>query len=313
MTRQEGNPIAAASPRDGQSGVVLFNVLVIVAFMALIVMAMVSMSDIAIARSQRFSEAGQATLYIIAGEKTALSALSLDLSVSPDTDHLQEPWALIAQDRVEIEGGFFALDITDMQGLYNLTNLRPVSDLGAAPPDTRLLAGLVAGLDMPPDLTGRIRARMAEEPPVTALSDLVAAQAITAAQATALGDVVTVLPLPSPINLNTAPLAVLTALVGNAPQARVLDSIRVRKGFVTETDLAVVRMLPDARSGYASGFFRVRVTVTVGQTEQAFSSLIYRDAKAEDGMALRLVSRSRILTPRPIYPVQDETLARASP
>lgn len=48
----------AFTSRGPENGVVLFNVLVIVAFMALVVMAMVTMGDLAIARSQRFSEAG---------------------------------------------------------------------------------------------------------------------------------------------------------------------------------------------------------------------------------------------------------------
>ena len=69
--------------RDPENGVVLFNVLVIVAFMSLVVMAMVSMGDLAIARSQRFSEAGQATLFITAGEQTAIAALQQDMTDAP--------------------------------------------------------------------------------------------------------------------------------------------------------------------------------------------------------------------------------------
>lgn len=300
--------------RDPETGVVLFNVLVIVAFMALVVMAMVSMGDLAIARSQRFSEAGQATLFVSAGEQTALSALQRDLTDAPDTDHLKEPWAGIAQERVEIEGGFFALEIADAQALYNLTNLRPSTDFGAAPPDSRLLAALVAGLDLPEDLTSRISQRMADDPPITALADLTAEQVVTAAEAGALATVVTALPLPTAINLNTAPLPVLTALIGNPPQARQLDSIRTRKGFLTPADISAARLVPDARAGYTSAFFRVTVAVTIGQTEQAFSSLIYRNAKAEDGLPLRITARHRQIVTLPDQVSQiDETLAAAQP
>jgi len=279
--------------RDPERGVILFNVLVIVAFMSLLVMAMVTMGDLAIARSQRFSEAGQATLYATAGEQTALAALGQDLVDAPDTDNLKEPWAGIAQDRVEIEGGFFALTIADAQGLYNLTNLRPVSTLGAAPPNTRLLAQLVANRDLAPDLATRIGQRMAQDPPITALSQLVAEQVVTAVEADALSGVVSILPLATAINLNTAPLSVLAALTGNPAQARLLDSIRSRKGFLTSADLAAANLMADAQSGYTSQFFRITVSVTIGQTEQSFSDLIYRDAKAKDGRPLRIVARAR--------------------
>jgi general secretion pathway protein K len=299
--------------RGQDDGVVLFNVLVIVAFMALVVMAMILMGDIAIARSQRFSEAGQATLFVTAGEQTALSVLQEDLASAPDTDHLREPWSQIAQERVQIEGGFFEVAIADAQGLYNLTNLRPATDFGTAPTDTRLLATLVADLDLPADLPERIRQRMAEDPPVTALSDLDAAQVATASEVAALAGVATVLPLPSTLNINTAPLPVLAALIGNAPQARILESIRSRKGFLTPADLSTARLLPDGRMGFTSAFFQVTVAVTVGQTEQIFTSLIHRDAKAANGRALRLVSRTRKVIALPNNPAADETSADVAP
>ena len=299
--------------RSPDQGVVLFNVLVIVAFMSLVVMAMVTMGDLAIARSQRFSEAGQATLFVTAGEQTALSALLTDLADKNDTDNRSEAWARIAQDRVEIAGGFFALEISDAQALYNLTNLRPLSVAGAVPPDERLLAALVAGLDLDPDLTNRITRRMADDPPVTALTDLTAGQVVSLTEAAALAAVVTVLPLPTEINLNTAPLPVLSALLGNPPQARQLDSIRSRAGFLTPADLSAAQVLPDARAGFTSSFFRVGVTVTVGQTEQAFTSLMFRDADADSGPLVRIVSRTRALAILPVVAPADETLAQAQP
>ena len=291
--------------RDPERGVVLFNVLVIVAFMSLVVMAMVSMGDLAIARSQRFSEAGQASLFVTAGEQTAVSALLQDLTDAPDTDNLKEPWALIAQDRVEIEGGFFALEIADVQALYNLSNLRPVTTIGATPPDTRLLAGLIANLDLAPDLATRIGQRMAQDPPVSGLSDLSAEQVISAVEAEALSTVVTVLPLSTAINLNTAPLPVLVALTGNPAQARLLDGIRTRNGLLSATDLSAADVLPDGKSGFTTSFFRVTVAVTIGQTEQSFTTLLYRDGKAKDGRLLRIVSRMRTPIVLPLVPAPD--------
>ena len=159
---------------------------------------------------------------------------------------------------------------------------------------------------------------MAQNPPVTALTDLTAEQVISASEVSALSGVVTVLPLPTAINLNSAPLQVLTALTGNPPQARLLEGIRSRKGMLTAADISAARLVPDARSGFTSACFRVTVTVTVGQTEQVFSSLIHRNAKAKakakDGLPLRIVSRNRQTVAFPeMHFDSADTMADAQP
>ena len=58
---------------------------------------MLSLADVSIARSQRFSEAGQALALIRAGEQSAIVALRRDMIEAPDIDHAGEPWNDVAQ------------------------------------------------------------------------------------------------------------------------------------------------------------------------------------------------------------------------
>ena len=200
-------------PRDPQGGVILINVLVILALSSTVVFAMLRLSDTAITRSQRFSDAGQAAALITGGEVTAIAALRRDMQDAPQADHLAEAWAQIAQDDIAIEGGTFSLAISDAQGRFNLNNLA-----GGNPADLQILQAILAELDLP-DATGlRILARMADPAPLTALSDLLDA-GISADEVARLSPLVTVLPQPTPININTMPDAMFAVLAGKPPLA----------------------------------------------------------------------------------------------
>ena len=154
--------------RKPDHGVVLINVLVILALTASVVYAMVSLSDIGISRSQRFSAAGQALALIAAGEASAIVALRRDMADAPTTDHGAEPWALVGQDVVDITGGSFALQIQDAQRHFNLNSLPGSGALGA-----QMLQRIVLALDLPADVGPRIAARLAQPEPLVRLVDLV--------------------------------------------------------------------------------------------------------------------------------------------
>ena len=183
--------------RDDDAGVVLINVLVILALTASVVYAMVSLSELSIARSQRFSAAGQAQALIGAGEASAITALRRDMVEAGQSDHLGEPWAQIGQTPVPIEGGTFALRIEDAQAQFNLNSLPGSGALGL-----QILQRLVAALDLPPDVTARIAARMAQPAPLERLSDLVAEAGLTPDEVALLAGLVTVLPGSTPVNIN---------------------------------------------------------------------------------------------------------------
>ena len=258
-------------PRTGDQGVVLINVLVILALTASVVYAMVSLSDISITRSQRFSTAGQALALIAAAEASAIVALRRDMTEAPATDHASEAWALTGQDDVAIAGGSFALKIEDAQRHFNLNALPASGALGA-----QMLQRIVLSLDLPADVGPRIAARLAQPEPLLRLTDLVAEAGLTPQDVTQLSTLVTVLPGRTDINLNTAPEALLSVIADNPVQARRLAGIRQRNGFLTPADAVAAQIILPPGVGFVSRFFQVTTSVTVDGTTQRMDSLLQR-------------------------------------
>ncbi len=277
--------------RNPDSGVVLINVLFILALTATVVYAMVSLSEMSITRSQRFSAASQAQALIGAAEASAITALRRDAVEAGQSDHLGESWVQAGQTPVPIEGGQFALQIEDAQAHFNLNSLPGSGALGL-----QILQRLVTGLELPPDVTARIAARMAQPAPLERLSDLVVGAGLTPQEVALLGDVATVLPGTTPVNINTAPLALLSAMTDNPVQARQLDGIRTRQGFLTPADVSSAQVVLPPGAGYASRFFWVTVTVRVDQTTQSLRSLLQRQSGG-GRVDVMVIARDRALVP----------------
>jgi general secretion pathway protein K len=236
--------------RDSEAGVVLINVLVILALAASVVFAMVSLSDLAIQRSQRYSSAGQALALIAAGEASAIVALRRDMAEGLQTDNVTEAWAQTGQQTVEIEGGSFALQIEDAQSRFNLNSLPQSGALGL-----QILQRIVKSLD---------------------LQDLIVEAGLTASEVTQLAELATVLPGRTDINLNTAPVALLGVLADNPVQANRLEGLRKRKSFLTSDDLATANVILPLGAGFVSRYFLVSVDVTLGDSAQHMQTLLQR-------------------------------------
>ena len=257
---------------DPQSGVVLVNVLVILALTSSVLMAMISLSDLSITRSQRFSEAGQALALIAAGETSAIVTLRRDMEQAGQSDTAAEPWASIAQEPVRIAGGSFALQIDDAQARFNLLNLAAGGTRQAA----QILQRIVEAQDLPPAVAERIIARMARPTRLTRLADLIAQAGIAPGDLDRLSPFVTVLPERTDINVNTAPAPVLAALCENPVQARSLLARRTRNGALTPADLVEARLVLLPGAGYQSRYFLVSVSVRIGETSLWRQSLLQR-------------------------------------
>ena len=257
--------------RAPDQGVVLINVLVILALTASVVYAMVSLSELSISRSQRFSSAGQALALIAGGEASAVVALRRDMVDAPATDNTAEPWALTGQDEVRIAGGRFALKIEDAQQRFNLNTLPFSGALGA-----QMLQRIVAALELPPDVGLRIAARLAQTEPLSRMADLVAEAGLTPAEVARLSQLATVLPGRTDLNINTAPEALLGVIADNPVQARSLQGIRSRNGFLTQADITAAKMILPPGIGFVSRFFQVTVNVTVDDTSQRMETLLQR-------------------------------------
>lgn len=272
--------------RDTRAGVVLINVLVTLALASAVLYAMISLSDLSIARSQRYSEAAQAQALIGAAEASLVSALSRDMAEAPATDNLTEPWALIAQQPVNIGGGSFALVIEDAQSRINLNAGTMRGAEGG-----RRLRRIAEALDLPPDVAERIRARLAQRRPLDRLDDLVAEAGLDPAEVAALQPFLTVLPGSTDVNLNTASAEVIGVLTGSLAQAASLMAIRDRNGLLTPQDVERAQMIPPPGIGFTSSWFRAIATVRVGTTTQWVRSLIQRSSGTEGQGRVAVVAR----------------------
>ena len=275
--------------RSSDDGVILINVLVVLALTSAVLLVMVRTSDISIARSQVFSDAGQGLALISGAEASAIAALRQDMIVSPGADHPGEGWAAVAQAETRIETGTFAVDIADAQARFNLNSIAGSGVVGP-----QILTRIVARLKLPQDTTPRILARLAQPEPLLSLNQLVPEAGLTPQTLARLRELVTVLPGRQDINLNTAPPDLIFALTDNPVQARVLLALRDRKGRLTAADFTAAAVILPVGTGFSSQYFETVTRVTVGQTAQAQYSLLRRYQTASGQPEVAVVARATL-------------------
>ena len=273
--------------RDTESGVILINVLVILALTAAVLLVMQRTSDLSIARAQVFSDAVQGLALIQGGEASARAALRRDMIEAPEADHLGEAWASVAQSDVQIETGTFALQIDDAQSRFNLNSLAGSGVVGE-----QILTRIAARLTLPDDTAPRILARLSRRDPLRSLDQLIPEAGLAPETLARLRDLVTLLPGRLDINLNTAPPDLIHALTDNPVQARILISLRDRKGHLTTGDFATANVILPAGTGFTSQYFKVTTRVTVGQTTQSIDSLLQRRGDARGVPEVVVIARS---------------------
>ena len=274
--------------RDDQSGVILINVLVILALASAVLVGMIRVADLAISRSQTFADAARAEALIAGGEASAIAVLQRDMTKAPSTDNLTENWAAIAQAETAVEGGSFSLTIADAQRRFDLNSLR---DAGGIAP--QILTRIAVRLGLPEDAVPRILARMAAPAPLRRIDDLVADAGLATDQVTALQKVVTLLPVRADVNINTAPDDLLFALSDNPVQARGLIALRRLKGALTSVDMAAVQLVLLPGTGYTSRLFEVAVTVRIGEVRISSTSLLLRRIGAAGRPEVVVIERRR--------------------
>lgn len=257
--------------RDKQTGVILINVLVILALTSAVLLVMVRTSDLNIARAQVFSDAAQGLALIGGAEASAIAALRRDMIKAPEADHLREAWVTVGQTETKIETGTFALQINDAQSRFNLNSLAGSGVVGQ-----QILTRIIARLKLPEDTTARILSRLAQDKPLRDLAQLGPEAGLTAETQARLHQLVTLLPGRLDINLNTAPPDLIFALTGNPVQARILINIRDRKGYLTTKDFVAASVILPAGTGFTSQYFEITTQVTVGQISQSMHSLLKR-------------------------------------
>lgn len=257
--------------RDRESGVILINVLVILSLAATIVYVMLTLADVAIARSQGFRDAGEGLALVQGAEQFAIAALRRDMIDAPDSDNAAEAWSRVAQDAIDIPGGTLELRITDAQGLFNVNVIAAERAQGE---ETLRLIGDAVGLS--PEMISRMASSLELDGPVRRIEDLGVRVGLSPEEVATLGSLATALPGKGEVNVNAAPVDLLSLLIGSGAKARLLVNRRDGDGVLTPQDLESAQVVLPPGIGYRSDFYRLRTTARMGATIQSVESLLMR-------------------------------------
>lgn len=254
--------------RPKEDGVILVNVLVALALGSALVVLMLTSQDNLIDRSRRAAAMAQAQALALGGETSVLIALRADMQTAPEADHYAEPWALIQQAEVAVGTGRFSLTIKDAQAGIDLNGLAAG---GIA--QQQILQRLIAALDLPPATALRLITAAGRGAPLLSLADL---HDIDATTRETLAPYVSFLPAGGAVNLNTADVVVLGAVLGNVAAATRLAAIRDKNGFITAEDLRRLGLIGTGGAGFKSAVFDVTVTAQVDDVTVVLTSRIQR-------------------------------------
>ncbi|MBO9678981.1 MAG: type II secretion system minor pseudopilin GspK [Acidovorax sp.] len=227
---------------------------------------------------------------------------------SSSADHLAEPWSVPLQEarlstflaaernvsQVD-DGGIDAIDaflsgqITDMQARLNLRNL--FSDAAMAPIAQRQFTRLFERLGLPQQelallVDGLRRAHSGtgtDAPLMPQTADQLGWLGLSPTTVALLEPHVAMLPMATPVNLNTADVDVLWAAIDGLDQASALKMVQAREsryfrslGDVKTLLGGTLELNDSSVLSTASGFFEVRGRLRMGQTTVEERSLVQR-------------------------------------
>ena len=253
-----------------REGMILLNVLLVLAVASVAVLIMVSTQDIEVQRSTRLRDAAQANAYARAGELSAITTLRRDALVAAGTDNLSEEWAKLGQQDIAVPGGRFALAIEDAQSKFNLNAMNS----GEAAP-IALFQAIGAQQNVDPASLIRIATVVRVAGPLTD-DGLIVAAGVPRSDLDKLAPYVVILPAEATINLNTVGLPLLSLITRDPEVARKLIEARARRGLLLPADLSTEGAPALTGVGFTSNHYRVITTVTVGDVTQALDSRITR-------------------------------------
>ncbi|MDA0979466.1 MAG: type II secretion system minor pseudopilin GspK [Proteobacteria bacterium] len=137
--------VNSACPESRQRGVALVSILLVVAIATVMAVSMITEQQGSIQATRAFLDRGQAQQYALGGEELARQILAEDFLAGDQLDRMSEAWA-DPELHYDFEDGELNLQITDLQGLFNVNNL---ADNGSGIARQRLNNLLVAlGLDV---------------------------------------------------------------------------------------------------------------------------------------------------------------------
>lgn len=277
--------------RASEGGVVLVNVLVVLAIAGGLMLLLIGSQEASLDRISRSADASIAEQIALGAEASVLDALRRDLDDAPDIDHLNEVWAQsVMQEAVELPTGTFSVQITDLQAKFDINQLA-ITTAGTQDFARRLMVAV----EQPPEIANQIGRILGAIGRVSDLRDL-AAFGIPEMVLDALSPYVTALPVGGTINLNSVDPFLLSVMLQNQAQAAQVIRLRERRGHVSLQSLRDAGILRPQNSGFTSNVYLVDVLAEAGSARLQMRTLILRrnepGLKAVEILERRLVHAS---------------------
>lgn len=259
------------TPREQDSGVVLVNVLVVLAIAGGLMLLLITSQDASVSRVSRSADASIAEQIVFGAEASVIDALRRDLDDAPEIDHLNEAWALgVIQDEVELPTGRFSVQVTDLQAKFDINQLA-ITTAGTQEFARRLMIAL----EQPPEIATQIGRILGAIGSVNDLRDL-AAFGIPQSALDAMQPYVTALPAGGTINLNSVDPFLLTVMLQNTAQAREVVRMREARGFVSLEALRDAGVLRPQNSGFTSDVYRIDTLAEAGTARIEMQTVVLR-------------------------------------
>lgn len=257
--------------RTDDEGVVLINVLVVLAIAGGLMLLLISTQEAALDRVTRARDASIVEQIALGAEATVVDALRRDLDEAPDSDHLNEPWAKsVIQSEVILPTGKFSVTVTDVQSKFDINQLAGIT---AASQD--FMQRLLTALDKDPQIASQIAQILAVTGPLDDPGDL-EAFGISPEALAALAPYITALLVAGTINLNSVDPFLLGLMLKNRSLAAQLVRLRDSRGALTLDDLNDVGALRPQNSGFTSNVYHVDILAQAGVAQVRIQTLLIR-------------------------------------
>lgn len=308
-----------------QQGTALISVLLILVIAVFLTTQMAERQHIDIRRTVNMITADQAYQYAIAAEELAISVLKEDMDKDIEdnrlTDHLKEKWH--GQTFFPVEGGGITASMKDLQGRFNLNELKGPNAADAKNQFLQLLQSLGIPSDgevqainiadavfdwMDDDnipigqgvedyyYQGLERPYRTSNEQFRSVTELRLIKGVTDKDFEALLPFITVLPPGRPVNVNTVSQEVLSTLISSADAVQVIEG-RGEKGYASVDDaFAFMQQKPQnyqSRFSVGSKFFELQATARIEGRTARLRSVIYRPPELNEENRFRVILRDQ--------------------
>jgi general secretion pathway protein K len=298
-----------------QTGVALITVMLVVALATTAAVAMAGRQQLDIRRTANALQQGQAWMYLLGMEDWAAQFLGQDRRDN-DIDHPGEDWATRLPP-LPVEGGELIGALEDLQGRFNLNNLAQGGEAGNTA--RQRFERLLQSLQLSPGLAGVVQdwldadqeARfpagaedvyyLGQAPSYRAANhrmstpdELLLLKDIGHEEYRKLQPYITTLPVPTPLNVNTASAELLASLADDLVVSEVQGLLEKRQDtpyssiedFLAEPVFAG-KKIPDTGLAVQSDYFLLQAEANIGHLRQRLYCLLERDDKGRVQTRLR--------------------------